>query len=75
MVITIVAVLCQLGTASCREEIVTDSTMDDSLTLQSCMLGQPAVVKWIGEHPVYHTGYRLERWKCIPGKYEKKGAA
>lgn len=73
MFITIAVTLCSLaGAAPCVDEIVTDSSMDDTLTLQSCMLGQPMIAKWMSEHPVYRTGYRVERWRCVPGKYQKK---
>lgn len=75
MFVTIAVVLCRLAGGPCTEEIVTDSSMDDSLTLQSCMLGQPALAKWMSEHPIYRAGYRIERIKCVPGKYQPKGSA
>jgi hypothetical protein len=76
MFITIAVVICKLASpAPCVDEIVTDSSMDDTLTLQSCMLGQPMIAKWLSEHPLYHTGYRVERWRCVPGKYQKKSDA
>lgn len=75
MFITIAVVLCRLTGGPCVEEIVTDSSLDESLTLQSCMLGQPALAKWMSEHPIYREGYRVDRIKCVPGKYQPKRAA
>lgn len=77
MFITIAAVLCHLSgpaAGACVEEIVTDSNMDDSLTMQSCMIGQPAISHWMTTHPLYHSGWRIERIKCVPGHYEPKGS-
>ena len=31
--------------------------------------------KWMGEHPIYHANWRLDRYKCVPGHYEIKGHA
>lgn len=73
MFITIAAVLCAANL--CVEEIVTDSSMHEGLTMQSCMMGQPAVVKWMMEHPVYSKGYRLDRWKCTIGNQKPLGKA
>jgi hypothetical protein len=73
MFITIAVTLCSL-VGACAEVVVTDSDMDDSLTLQSCMLGQPMIAKWMAEHPTYHS-YRVERWRCVPGKYQPRIAS
>lgn len=68
MFVTVMAVLCHLSNPSlCVTEIVTDTSMDDTLSLQSCMMGQPQVVRWMQEHPVYSKGYTLSRWKCTIG--------
>jgi hypothetical protein len=69
MFITVFATVCHLvaGVDACVEEIVTDNTLDNTLTMQSCMMGQANVVKWMTEHPIYHTGYRLQNWKCRIG--------
>jgi hypothetical protein len=74
MFVSVVAVLCSLSGPACVEEIVTDSSLDDSVTMQSClMIGEAAIVKWMNEHPIYHANWRLDRFKCSPGKYEIKG--
>ena len=79
MFITVVAVLCRLGTAAsgnCVEEIVTDSNMTPEITLTQCAVGaQAELAKWIGQHPIYHANWRIERYKCVPGHYEIKGRA
>jgi len=79
MFVTVVAVLCSLSGASpgnCVEEIVTDSNMTPELTLMQCAVGaQAPLAKWMSEHPIYHANWRLERYKCVPGHYEKKSGA
>ena len=79
MFVTVVAVLCHLGgpaAGSCVEEIVTDSNMTPDITFQECMKGaQAPLAKWMGEHPLYHSNWRIERYKCVPGHYEIKGRA
>lgn len=90
MFVTVVAVLCHLVSARATiapdrdctaeearvEEIVTDSSMDDTLTFQGCMIGQPQVAKWKTEHPIYaRSGWRIARIKCAPGRYEIRGQA
>lgn len=74
MFVTVVAVLCQLAGPLCVEEIVTDSTMDEHVTFQNCMVGgQAPIAKWMSEHPLYHAKWRLDRYKCAPGHYEIRG--
>jgi hypothetical protein len=79
MFTTIVAVLCHLSgpaTGACVEEIVSDSDMDPALTFQACMIsGQAGIAKWMSEHPLYRSGWRLDRYKCAPGHYEIHGRA
>lgn len=79
MFVTVVAVLCHLGgpaSGSCVEEIVTDSNMTPDITFQECMKGaQAPLAKWMGEHPLYHANWRIERYKCVPGHYEIKSRA
>ena len=69
MFITVLATLCHLvaGVNACVEEIVTDNSIDQTLTMQSCMMGEAYVAKWISEHPLYHTGYTLQKWSCRMG--------
>lgn len=82
MFVTVVALMCHLiggnpDAKVCVEEIVTDTDMTPELTFFGCAaMGQPALAKWKGEHPIY----RNERWflsdyKCVPGHYEVKGRA
>jgi hypothetical protein len=75
MFITIVAVVCRLASpGACSEQIVTNSDLDPDLSLQSCMIGEAAIVKWMKDNPRFAIGYRLERWKCVPGHYFPKDA-
>jgi hypothetical protein len=73
MFVTLVAVLCHVlpgGPGDCVEEIVTDSNQSN-ITFQSCMIqGQIGIAKWMSEHPIYHTNWTLQRYKCAPGHYE-----
>ena len=70
MVTTLVAVLCSLNTTACVEEIVTDQA-----SLQSCAIqGQIGIADWMSRSPKYHTGWALERYKCVLGKYTKAQA-
>ena len=58
--VTVIAVLCQIANPSlCLEERVTDTAMDDTLSLQDCLLGPPKLAKWLSEHPSYNsTGWQ-----------------
>ena len=77
MFVTVVAVLCRLSGAaagSCVEEIVTDSNMTPEISMMQCAVGaQAGLAKWMGEHPIYHLNWRIDRYKCVPGHYEIKG--
>ncbi len=76
MFVTLVASLCMLGSPICVDEIVTDTSMDQSLTWQGCLVhGQLGVSAWMAQHPLFHAGYRLDRWKCVPGHYSLPGRA
>ncbi|MBR0714110.1 hypothetical protein [Bradyrhizobium liaoningense] len=79
MFVTVVAILCHLGAAAagdCVEEIVTDSNMTPDITFQECLKGaQAPLAKWMGDHPLYHSNWRIDRYKCVPGHYEIKGRA
>lgn len=70
MFMTIVALICHAAAGVpvdlCVEKVVVDSSMTDQLSMQSCMMGEPAVVDWLNAN---YPGYRLERWRCVPGKY------
>lgn len=54
---------------NCAEEIVTDSSLDGTLTLQSCMIGRQAgIAKWKEEHPIYRSdAWHIERYKYAAG--------
>lgn len=71
MFATVIAVLCQLNAPqACLEEIVTDQA-----TAQECLThGQIGIAKWMSEHPLYRSGWRLASYKCALGRYEKKRA-
>jgi hypothetical protein len=73
MFVTLVAVLCHGlsgAPSACVEEIITDSSKSD-ITLQSCMIqGQIGISKWMSEHPIYHSDWTLQRYKCAAGHYE-----
>ena len=79
MFVTVVAVLCHLGSLAagrCVEEIVTDSSMTPEITFQECVKGaQAPLAKWVSEHHIYHSNWRVDRYKCVPGHYEIKGSA
>jgi hypothetical protein len=75
MLITVVAVLCHISVGYCVEEIVTDSDTTPGLTFTGCSIGaQAPIVEWMA-HTKYATGWRLDRYKCIPGHYEVRGRA
>jgi hypothetical protein len=66
MFISITALLCTAAHL-CVEEIVTDSSIHEGLTMQSCLLGEAAVVDWMSKHPIYSKGYTLQKWGCTLG--------
>jgi hypothetical protein len=56
------------GVDACVEEIVTDNTLQEQLTMTECMVGLPAIVKWKSEHPLYHSDtWRVAKWGCRIG--------
>ena len=71
MFISVLVTLCHLvspGIEGCVEEIITDSTRDETLTMQSCLMGEAYVTKWKLEHPTYTSdGWRLAKWGCRIG--------
>lgn len=78
MFVTLVAVLCQASPAPperCVEEIVTDTSLS-GITFHICTIhGQIAVAKWMSEHPMYPTGWILQRYKCVHGRYNPDAKA
>lgn len=74
MFVTVIAVLCYLNTNNCTEKVITDSSLDSSLTFQGCVIGgQAGLAKWKGEHPIYRSeAWHIQRYKCVAGRYEAK---
>ncbi|MGL9622897.1 hypothetical protein QRQ56_33470 [Bradyrhizobium sp. U531] len=72
MFVTIIAVLCQLTSADCIDEIVSSSALDSTLTFQSCIMnGQAGLAHWKEAHPIYRSdAWRIQRYKCVPGDYK-----
>ena len=61
--IKIIAVLCRIAMpGDCHDRTVTTSDIAE-VTLQSCMMGMPALAEWMKGYPQY----RLARWKCQIG--------
>jgi hypothetical protein len=70
MFVKVIAVLCHLANPQiCLEETVTDSNMQEDLTMGECLHGLARTVKWHSEHPSYQS-YRLSGWKCQIGNRE-----
>lgn len=62
-------VLIAQGPQVCLEEVVSDSALDPRLTWMSCQIdGQQGIVEWLKTNPKY-VGWRLAKWKCVPGHY------
>jgi hypothetical protein len=88
MFVTVVAVMCKLMVANATlapdrectteeqavEEIVTDTSMDERVDFQGCMIhGQIGVAEWKSKHPVYFKdAWRVARIKCAPGHYQPR---
>jgi hypothetical protein len=71
MLTTLVAILCQVASNACVEEIITDQA-----SLQSCQIqGQIGIAEWMSRSPAYRTGWNLERYKCVVGPYTKARAS
>ena len=52
MFVTVVAVLCHLSAQDCTEVVVTNSALDQGVTMQGCMLGgQASLAQWKTAHP------------------------
>jgi hypothetical protein len=75
VIITVVAVLSQIATGFTVEQIVTDSDQTPNLSFTSCAINaQKEIAQWM-QHSKYSEGWRLDRYKCIPGHYELRGRA
>ena len=68
--IKIIATLCSLAQpTNCHEQVITTSDYAD-LNMSGCMVGMPAIAKWMNQHPAE----RLAGWKCQIGEPVKKQA-
>lgn len=76
MFITLLVTLCAIAEPgdvslpeSCIQEVVTDSSLAADMSMGACMgiEGQAAAAKFVAEHPLYRTHYRLTRWTCAFG--------
>jgi hypothetical protein len=71
MLVTLVAVLC--NGPLCLEKIVTTSDQS-GITMTACQVNaQIGIAEWLANGP-YHE-WKLQRYKCVMGKYIPKGEA
>ncbi len=64
MVFHVIATLCLLSDPTqCRTQEVTNDRLED-VSMQTCMLGQPALAEWLKSFPQY----RLAGWRCQIGE-------
>ena len=71
MLVTLVALIC--NASLCMEKVVTDSNQS-GITMADCaMHGQIGIADWLA-HGSYRD-WRVERYKCVAGKYEPKRGA
>jgi hypothetical protein len=71
MLVTLVAVLC--NGQLCLEKVVTNSEMS-GITMSACSVNaQIGIADWLAHGP-YHE-WKLQRYKCVMGKYTPKNEA
>ena len=71
MLVTLVAVLC--NSQLCLEKVVTTSEQS-GITMMACQVnGQIGIADWMAKGP-YHE-WKLQKYKCIAGKYVPKNEA
>jgi hypothetical protein len=71
MLVTLVAILC--NGQLCLEKVVTTSEQS-GITMVACAVnGQIGVADWLAKGP-YHE-WKLQRYKCVMGKYTPKSEA
>ena len=71
MLVTLVAVLC--NSQLCLEKVVTTSEQS-GITMTACQVnGQIGIADWLAKGP-YHE-WKLQKYKCIAGKYVPKNEA
>ena len=71
MLVTLVAVLC--NGQLCLEKVVTTSELS-GITMMACAAhAQIGIADWLAKGP-YHQ-WKLQRYKCVAGKYIPKSEA
>ena len=71
MLVTLVAILC--NGQLCLEKVVTNSEQS-GITMTACQInGQIGIAQWLANGP--YRDWRLERYKCVLGKYVTKNEA
>ncbi len=71
MLVTLVAVLC--NGQLCMEKVVTTSDQS-GITMTDCQVhGQIGISDWLAKGP--YREWRLQRYKCVMGKYVPKNEA
>jgi hypothetical protein len=71
MLVTLVAILC--NGQLCLEKVVTNSEQS-GITMTACQInGQIGIAQWLANGP--YRDWRLERYKCVLGKYVPKSEA
>ena len=71
MLVTLVAVLC--NGQLCLEKVVTTSELS-GITMMACAVhAQIGIADWLAKGP-YHQ-WKLQRYKCVAGKYVPKDEA
>jgi hypothetical protein len=71
MLVTLVAILC--NGQLCLEKVVTNSEQS-GITMTACQInGQIGIAQWLASGP--YRDWRLERYKCVLGKYVPKNEA
>jgi hypothetical protein len=71
MLVTLVAVLC--NSQLCLEKVVTTSDQS-GITMSACAVNaQIGIADWLSKGP--YREWRLQRYKCVLGKYTPKNEA
>jgi hypothetical protein len=71
MLVTLVAVLC--NSQLCLEKVVTTSDQS-GITMSACAVNaQIGIADWLAKGP--YREWRLQRYKCVLGKYTPKNEA
>jgi hypothetical protein len=71
MLVTLVAILC--NGQLCLEKVVTTSEQS-GITMMGCSVhGQIGIADWLSKGP--YQNWKLQRYKCVLGKYVPKNEA